>query len=361
MRFFVTAVAMGCASCIIVAQTKADDTPVQKPAVLPQAPPKRIRRAPAPGPVSGTAKPATVPASAPVVTLQGICKERQAKSTCETVITRGDLDGFVAASVPDASEAARNRLAVQYARTLALSALAEQQGLEKNLVLAKELDEQIKLVRMRILADAFLQNLQRQATIVPESEIQAYYEAHKDQYEQAQVRRVAIPALVPTENGRPLDRAAVKTEMGELRSRAVAGEDLDQLQQDAYKHLHIQAMPPSVAVLTLRRSNIQGDEAKAFDLNPGEISAVLDLPAAMAVMKLESKGPMPIETVRSEIEATLRRERTQTELSKVTKKVSAQFNLQYFEMSAQPDIFGPTALSPAPSYGTVRRRPVARR
>ena len=148
--------------------------------------------------------------------------------------------------------------------------------------------------------------------------------------------------------------------MEELRTRAVAGEDLNQLQQEAYKHLHIQATPPPVNVQTLRRIGLQGDEAKVFDLNPGEISTVLDLPAAFAFVKLESKEPVPLASVRQEIDAALRQGRMQDEVSKVTKKISAQFNLQYLGMSSQPDAFGPAAVSPAASLGGARKASGAR-
>ena len=353
MRLFITAIA--CASCVI-AQTNVVDTPDQKPMVMPRAPiqRQRIRQAVPPGTVPGSAKTANVPPSTPVVTLKGVCKERQAKRACETVITREDLDRFVNAFAPDVSETVRGRLAVQYARTLAFSALAEQQGFEKNPVLANELEVQLKLIRMRILASAFLQNLQNQTTSIAASEIQKYYDEHRDRYEQAQVLRLSVPFAVPTENGRPLDRAAVKSEMEELRSRAVAGEDFNQLQQDAYKHLHIQATPPQVNVSMLRRSNLQGDEAKAFDLNPGEISIVLDLPAAFAVVKIETKEPMPIESVRQEIEGALRGGQVQNDLSKLTKKISAQFNLEYLGMSSQPDLFGLPAISAAATRGSIQ-------
>ena len=134
------------------------------------------------------------------------------------------------------------------------------------------------------------------------------------------MRRLAVPLVAPIEGGRRLDRSAVRSEMEELRTRAVAGEDMNQLQQEAYKHLHIQAMPPAVNVQTVRRIGLQGDEAKAFDLNPGEISPVLDLPAAFAIVKLESKEPAPLDSVRQEIEAALRQGRMQNELSKLPRK-----------------------------------------
>ena len=86
--------------------------------------------------------------------------------------------------------------------------------------------------------------------------------------------------------------------MEALRIRAAAGEDLNQLQQDAYKHLHILVPPPPVNVIPLQRRVLQGDEAKAYDLKAGELSEVLDLPAAFAIIKMESKEPVAIAAVR---------------------------------------------------------------
>jgi hypothetical protein len=281
-----------------------------------------------------------------VVTLKGVCKERQPKSACETVITREDLDKFTEAFAPDAAHAARGRAAIQYAGTLAFSSLAEQQGLDKNPVLAKELDLQLKIVRARFLASVYLHNLQKQPASIAEAEIQKYYSEHRAQFEQVQVRRLSVPFEVPTEGGRPLDHSAVKAELEDLRKRAVAGEDFNLLQQDAFKHLHILASPPAVAVSTAQRLAVQGDEAKALDLNVGEISAVLDLPAAFAIIKIESKDPVPVQYVHQEIEATLRAEHLKSEVNKLAGKISAQFNLKYLDLPAQPDLFALTAINP---------------
>ena len=365
MRLFVRAVLLGWASYAMAqtAQTNVGDTSVQGQAISPQQgvaprmPLQRsgIRRATPAGTPASNVKAENVPPATPVVTLEGVCSERTAKGPCKTVITRDDLDKFVGAFAPQASEAMRSRMAVQYARALALASLAEQQGFDKNPAVAKEIEAQLKMVRMRILSTFFMQNLQRQPWTTPDVEIQAYYQQHKAQYEQALVRRLSVPLAVPTESGRPLDREAVRTEMEALHKRAVAGENLNQLQLDAYKDLHIQATPPPLNVVPLRRSGLQGDERKAFDLKPGEISEVLDSAAAVVFFKLESKEVMPIESIRPEVEAAMRGSRTQNQLSKLTKKINAQFNLEYLGMSSQPDLFGLPAVGTTASAGSKRR------
>jgi hypothetical protein len=356
MRLFVIGLALATAGSVL-AQAPVEQAPppspvpLQQQSALPRTPPQRqrIRQASPSATTPASAKAANVPPDTPVVTLDGICKERQAKSPCKTVVTREDLDRFMGASAPDSSPAARSRAAIQYARTVAFSALAEQQGLDKNPILAKELDLQLRLLRMRILGTAFVQNLEQQSTTVLGSEVERYYQLHREQYEQAQVRRVSIPIAVPTANGRPLNREAVKAEMEELRKRALEGDDLNLLLHQSYEHLQIQATPPAVNAVGVRRSNLQGDEAKVFDLNAGEITPVLDLPAAFAIYKLDSKEPLSIDSLRPEIEASLRRDVVQNQISKLGKRVSTEFNLECLELPSQPDVFGPAAVNPLPA------------
>lgn len=357
MRLFIIAAAVAAASSVI-AQSTVENSPVPPPAPLPKAPmPRQRTQQPgAPATAAANAKAANVPPDTPVVTMEGICQDKQAKSPCKTVVTREDLDRYIGASAPDTSAAGRSRAAIQYARTVAFSSLADQLGLDKNPTLAKELELQLKLLRMRILATAFLQNLEQQTSTIVQSQVERYYELHRDEYEEARVQRVAIPLLVPTESRRPPDRETVKAEMEALRTRAAAGDDLNQLLHDAFAHLHIQAAPPPVNTMTIRQNTLQGEEAKAFDLKPGEITPVIDTAASFAIYKMESKEPLPIDSLRPEIENALHQDLVQNQVSKVGKRVTTQFNLEYLELASQPDIFGPAALNPAPNR-TVRPRP----
>ncbi|HLK50213.1 MAG TPA: peptidylprolyl isomerase [Bryobacteraceae bacterium] len=270
------------------------------------------------------------------------------------MITRRDLDRFVDAFSPAATEQARRRLGVQYARTLVYSALAQQQGLEKDPTFAKELAAQLEIVKSRALASAFLQKLQAKTTAITDAEVQKYYDLHRDEYEQAQIRRLSVPLEVPTEIAHPLTRAAVKPYMEELRKRAAAGEDFNLLQQDAFQFFHIQATPPLVNLTTVDRRSMQGEEAKALDLNPGEVSDVLDALAAVVIIKVESKNVTPLGAVHQEIETTLRAARTQNLLNRLTKDVSTDFNLPYFGMTSQPDIFGSAVNGPTQARASMQ-------
>ncbi len=323
----------------LMAQTKvaaADETAAPHQPIRAQ----RFGRTAGFGTAPRGARKAPIPASAPVVTLTGVCKDPQAKAPCKTVITREELDAFAEAMAPGAPESARGRLALQYARTIVLSHLAEQKGLEKNPALAKEMAIQLLLARMRILANAYWQAVKAQTPKVSDADAQKYYDAHREQYEQAQVLRISVPLALPNANTRILDRRAVRAEMEALRARALAGEDFNVLQREAYKKLQILAEPPAVTPTSIRRNSLQGDEAKAFDLQPGDISEVLDLPAAVAIVKMESKAAPPLASVREEIENALMRNQLEEELTKATGKIGAKFNLDYLDLTSQPALFG---------------------
>ena len=366
MKLVVTALALACVSSAL-AQAPATDAAGAAPKVMPPVPAPKARRQAGPSGGPGAKAPAApgIAPNATLVTLKGVCKDPQTKGACQTVITRQDVDRFASVSGAEVADSVRGRLAVQYARTVAFSSIAEKQGLDKDPDLAKEIAAQMKLARMRVLAAAYMQKTQGTTMPVAEAEIQKYYAAHKDQYTQAQVRRLSVPLAVPTESGHPLERAAAKAEVAELRTRAAAGEDFGTLQQEAYNHFHILASPPPTNPITLQKRALQGEEAKALDLKPGEVSEVLDLAAACVLMKVESKDVMPIESVRMEIAAMLQLERLQGELTKLSKTINAEFNLQYLDMPAQPDLFATTMLTnplmaPArPAAPPRRRTPVA--
>jgi hypothetical protein len=201
----------------------------------------------------------------------------------------------------------------------------------------------MKLLRSRILASAYMQGLQAQVPPVTDEEVQKYYDAHVDQYDQVKVIRLSIPFAAPNETGRHLDPLAVKAEMDELRARALAGENFAELQKQAYQDLHIQATPPPMIETPLRRGGVQGDELKVFDLKAGEISPVLNLPASLAIMKVQSRDTTLIEPVRKDIASMLRRDRIQAALAKAGKSITTQFNTDYLNLPSQPDLFGPKA------------------
>ncbi|HXN94683.1 MAG TPA: peptidylprolyl isomerase, partial [Candidatus Acidoferrales bacterium] len=270
-----------------------------------------------------------VPPDTPVVTLEGVCDHSQVPGTkdCKTVITRAQMDGIIDLLAPGTPQDARPQFAIKYARLLAASGEARREHLEKNPGVANELEAQLKLARMQVLANTLYHQMQEQAENVPATEIQKYYTDHRADFDQGEVRRLYVPRSIAGTSGQPLDASAIRAKADELRERAAAGEDFDQLQREAYKNLGIDVPPPLTKLNMVRRSSLPREEAKVFDLNVGELSPVLESGGALVILKLASKQSIPVESAGPEIKSTLQRDRLQRELQSATNNVKAQFNL----------------------------------
>jgi hypothetical protein len=297
-----------------------------------------------------------VPPDTPIVTLEGVCDHSQVpgKKDCKTVITRAQMDSIIDLLAPGTPPDARPQFAIKYARLLAASGVARREHLEKDPVVANELEAQLKLARMQVLANTLYHQMQEQADNVPMAEIQKYYTDHQADFDQGEVWRLYVPRLIAGASGQPLDASAIKAKANELRERAAAGEDFDQLQREAYKNLEINVAPPLAKLNMVRRTSLPQDEAKVFDLNVGELSPVLESAGALVILKLESKQSIPVESAGPEIKSILQRDHLQRELQSAANNVKAQFNLNYLGMPSAPELFTPSALAqPSANLGTA--------
>ena len=133
--------------------------------------------------------------------------------------------------------------------------------------------------------------------------------------------------------------AMMKTEADGLRNRAVLGYDFDQLQAQAYSDLGIAEPLPPTRMAMARRNSMPEDQAQVFDLQTGEITPVIESYTKLVILKLVSKRIAPFESVLPEIKADLEQKRLKQELEKASKSVTADFNLQYLSVRAQPALF----------------------
>ena len=328
---------------------------------------KPIGRSTAPSPSTGRFKP-DIPVSAPIFTLDGVCAEQpktkgapKTDLPCKTVITRAQLEALLAAIDPEATPKAHQQFALSYARLLAATKLAEQKHIEKDPKIAREIQLQQSMIRMQVLTNYILQGLQRQAERISDSEIQAYYKANESKFEQAEVRRVAVPLGGVTESGKPLDPEVVKAKLKDLRDQATNGADFDQLQATAYKDLALKGPLPQTSVSMVRRQSQTPEELKIFDMELGETSPVFEHQGVVMILRLDSKRELTLSEVRPQIEAAVQLQHTVSELQTAFKGISADFNLKYLDATAQPDLFPPSVVTQNQLHrgigSTVRMQP----
>lgn len=246
---------------------------------------------------------------------------------------------MVAALDPEASAKAHQQFALSYARLLAATRLAEKRHLDKDPEISHEIQLQQTIARMQVLTNHILQGLQIHASKVSDAEVEAYYKKNQKNFEQADVRRIAIPLNAVTDSGKALDPAIVKTKMEELRDRATKGDDFDALQERAYKELGIKGGLPRTSLNITRRPGQNANEARIFDMDLGEITPVIENEDVVLVLRLDAKRQLTLEQARPQIEATMQLQNTVDGLNTAFKGISSDFNLKYMEATTQPDLF----------------------
>lgn len=329
------------------------------PAQAPRSMPRRMPRAGA-GNAKSTRYKSEIPVSAPVVTLDGVCaqpapgtKAASAKpsAACKTVVTRGQLDALLEAIDPNPGAKERQQFAINYARLLAGTQIAEQKHLDQSPEVLRAIQAKQKLARMQVLTDALLQDLQKDAARVPSKEVEAYYKQYATNFEQAEVRRVAIPLNAVTEDGKPIDPAAAKAKMEELRAQAIEGDSFDELQARAYEALNVKGPVPHTELTLMRRSALSADEVKVFEMEPGATTPVFESEGTVLMLQVVSHKTQSLSDTQSEIEAVLLQQRLKEQLQAATKGITADFNLKYMDSKTQPELFPPTVIT----MGAIRR------
>jgi hypothetical protein len=286
--------------------------------------------------------PVDLPSNTLVVTLKGVCDPAKKSEIqgCQTVFTRQQMDRIVALVAPMTPEAFRPQVAVKYVRMLAAAKLADDSGLANNPTVAAELEKQTQLGRTQVLAKAFYRQMQEHAENPTIAELQQYYAEHKSEFEEGEVWRLSIPkSVLSSKGGGRSDPALVKAELEALRTRAALGYDFDQLQVQAYTDLGIKQTPPMTRLTMARRSSMPSDQAVVFDLQPGEITPVIDSYTNLMILKLVSKHTASFDSVTPEIRSSLKPALLKRQIQSASENVSAEFNLQYLGMSAQPELF----------------------
>jgi len=295
-----------------------------------------------------------------VITINGLCSGTAPKAalskttgaartpkpaTCETVVTRKQLELLIEAVRPNLQPTQRRMLAQQYAELLIMANAAVKAGVEKD----PKVEEQIRLSRLQALASSYSHQVQQKEADVPQADIEKYYQENAAKYEQAKLQRIYVPA-VTTEEGKPPDAAVTKLLAEKLQQRATAGEDFDKLQKEAFTAANNKGTPPSVDMGERRRSTLPAKQADAvFGLKAGEVSPPLEDASGFDIYKVVSKDQVPLDKVHDEIKATLGREHFRETIEKVRNSVKPTYNDAYFGSATPPATAGAPPAAPPPS------------
>jgi len=276
-----------------------------------------------------------------VITINGLCDKPAAQKAttagCKTVVTKAEFEKLISAVAPNIAPAARKQLATQYGTALVMVHKAHEMGLDKG----PKFEELMRVARIGVITKELNQQLQDDASKIPDKDIEAYYHTNEGAFQQADLERVFIPRSkqVVEAKDKPVDDAAKKSQQeseeamkklaDSLRARAAAGEDFEKLQEEAAAAADFKGKPPT-KLGKVRRTSLPPDQAQVFSLKPGEASQLITTPNGYLIYKIGEKDTLPLDKVRDEIFSTLRSQRMQETLQSIQASASPQLNEKYF-------------------------------
>ena len=320
---------------------------------------------------------ASVPATAPVITIKGVCSAQPrpaaAKGTtakplsakapattspadCKTVITKAEFETLANHLAPNVTPQMKKQLATLLPRWIALSNEAKKKGMDKT----PQFEDRVKVLKMQILSQELQQKIQEDAAKISPEEIEKYYKEHADSYEQFNLDRLFVPRtkqpdadakLEDEKNDKQSEEAQkakqaaekAKAEEGEqamtklaesLRARAAAGEDFAKLQKEAFEAAGMKMQSPTVNLPSVRRNTLPPTHAAVFDLKSGEVSQVIDDAGGHYIYKVNSKSEVPLDQATNEIHGKLQNDRMRQRMDELNNSFKVETNEAYFGPSA---------------------------
>jgi hypothetical protein len=293
------------------------------------------------------------------MTIDGICDPTlpasKTAAPCKIQVTKAEFERMLATIMPAGMPAPlpdmKRKSANQLAQLMTVAAAGEKSGVLNT----PEGEQMLKLAKLQALANAFVRHLQ-QTSKPTDAELQAYYTANSDKYQQAKVQQLFVPSL-KSADGKPSDPVAQQARAEKFRKRAVDGEPFDKLQKEAMEGAQFPTAPP--VDMTVQKANLPPARAFVFDLKDGEFSPVVVEPTGSVFYKMISKTTVPLSDVKDGIAQRMSQEKYQSALESVMKSATPTLNDDYFGPAAPQAMPGPHAMpgGPGPMPPPVPKQP----
>jgi len=224
------------------------------------------------------------------------------------------------------AQASTKKLGDNYASMLMLSRVAAENHLDKT----PDVERQLAIDRMQILSNAEFAKMKAEAAPTKE-EIQTYYNAHLEDYDVIQVRRLFIWAGDPKNNSQ-LTTEKAKALAESARQIYKAGGDSARLQKLVKETPHnndeivIDEQP-----LTFQRGELPGKmNDTAFSLKQGEWTELSNGPSAYLFFQVVNRSRRELPQVSAQIEKKLQNQKLKAELEGLKKKTGIWMDETYF-------------------------------
>ncbi len=261
----------------------------------------------------------------------------------DTSVTRADVDYLIGSLSPQVQQAVETRgrkpVGDEYATMLLLSQKAQSDHLDTS----PEIQRRLALEKMQLLAQEEYQKIAQNIQVSPD-EINSYFTAHKDSFEEAQLREIVVrKKAADAKAGDPgLSAAEAKTHLADIQKAIEAGTDIEAVAKKFDVPNTVMVNPKPV---TIRKGEMLPELDKvAFNLQPNQFSAPVDTAQAVVMFQMVSRQQPDLNTVTPEIENTLRQQKLQVAMDDMKAKANIWMDPEYFK--APETASGETAPAP---------------
>lgn len=311
-----------------------------------------------------------IPATAPVPATPIAPKPgAPPQAKCMRQVSKKQFEALVKGLGPRAANADPMKIAEFYARALVIENQVRKLNLEQT---DPDLREELWMARTGALGQALHRHFEKQFSNIPDSEIQAYYDKHKTEFEEATIQRVVIPkppqpaktvttpgkdekapespsasksATTPATPEQPYAEkiAALKTTAEKMLERAKGGEDIAKLQKEAWTASALKGDAPDVEPVAIHHNMLPpAHDQKVFALQPGQFTELIEEPNAFMFYKVTAKRTIPVADAKNDIKQALANEREDALVNKIFSESQPVLNPAYFqppkpEQGAKPE------------------------
>jgi len=335
------------ASAIALAQAPGAATGGQSTPASPGSQPAKV-------PQPQILTPDNLPPDAVVITIRGICPDSKAgepakADACVTTITKEQFNQIVAGVGPvNLNPVAARAFAQNYVQVLTLAAAGDKAGLEKDPLFQALLS----VMRSRAMAETYRRAMTRMYSNPKPEELEAYYRQNLDKYERVQVDRVFIPNSKAGLTKTQQEEFARKAQQvaAEMRERAAKGEDVSQLQNEAYDKLGLVSPPKTDLGIKTKNFFARALGQKIWSLKTGEVSGLEPEQAGFSFYKVRGRSALPLAALKETLVRELSEKNAQAAIQQVIDSVHSELNEQFFNPhpAGQPPKILPAPVPAAP-------------
>jgi len=280
----------------------------------------------------GESEAQTTPRDA-VLLIHGVCSDSEIFSRdsndCTVAVSRQQFENLLGVLSPgrQLDAGAKGRIAKTYGELLAFDHAARKLGIDNS----PQYQEAMRWLQSKTLADLLRHRLEQESGKVPEAEVQAYYREQATQFEEVRLYRIVLPkSNFAIDDQHKFEHEAQRI-AGKIRERAASGEELEQLQKEAYQALGFSGVAPATLVGNRRRASLPSEVSdEVFSLPPGGISKIESESHSFVIYKVEAKWRLSMEQVRDEITREIVKRKLERALQSITGNIRTELNEEYF-------------------------------